>query len=410
MEEKFIYSLLQEVVNLQKNEELISKLRGEHFNVFSTLRKERDEVGLHNRLLTALLDPAGTHGLGDKPLALFLETIKTNDSFGTLSQEKQKLLPRAFVNAQVKDEHNLGRINKDYTVGGSVDIAVLGTEANLFIESKVHAGDQKHQLYRYSNDRSGKSNVIIYLTLDGKDASEDSQNGFTDYLRLSYRDDVIFWLKLVKELATSQPILRETIEQYIILLKKLTGQLYSQQMEEKLLEIITQNAEVYRAAELIKNNFDEVTKTVYKQVFKKLGECTEFEYQTNRDKRIDAAFISLKEEKLEGTTYEIGIWIELSNSMMFFCAIEKGQKRKDWINTQSIFDEVANRLSQKEITIDKEGGFDGFDRNGWRLTSSYSYDFKLNEYLSTSQNEKEEMIKKMGLDIEQLVLESGPYS
>lgn len=407
---KTINSLLQEVVNLQKNEELISKLRGEHFNVFSILRKDTDEVGLHNRLLTALLDPAGTHGLGDKPLVLFIETIKINDSFGTLSKEKQPLLPRILEHATVKDEHNLGKINKDYTAGGSVDIAVLGTEANLFIESKIHAGDQKHQLYRYSNNSSVKPNIVVYLTLDGREASEYSENGFKDYVRLSYKDDIILWLIRVKELATSQPILRETIEQYIILLKKLTGQLYSQQMQEKLLEIITQNAEVYRAAELLKNNFDRVTEKVYHQVFEKLGESIEIKYETNRDKRIDAAFISLKDEELEGTTYEIGIWIELSNSMMFFCAIEKGQKRKDWINTQPIFNEVANRLSKKEITIKKEGRFNGFDRNGWRLTSSYSYDFKLNEYLSASAKEKEGIIKKMGIDIDQLVLESGLYS
>lgn len=66
---------------------------------------------------------------------------------------------------------------------------------------------------------------MVYLTLDGHEASEISTgNQPLKYVRVSYNQDIRNWLYKCAQLAYDKPLVRETIKQYIYLIKQLTNQ------------------------------------------------------------------------------------------------------------------------------------------------------------------------------------------
>ena len=58
-------TLLEEISKIAEEQNAEEKRSGAHFNVFSILNAETDEVNTHCRLLFELLNPFGSHGLGD---------------------------------------------------------------------------------------------------------------------------------------------------------------------------------------------------------------------------------------------------------------------------------------------------------------------------------------------------------
>lgn len=97
----------------------------------------------------------------------------------------------------------------------------------VVIENKIWAGDQERQLQRYHNtllDSGYPEDGIrlIYLTLFGDSPSEQSI-GNLKCKELSYRDDLLQWLKRCQERAFDDPALRESIAQYRELVMKLTN-------------------------------------------------------------------------------------------------------------------------------------------------------------------------------------------
>jgi hypothetical protein len=68
---------------------------------------------------------------------------------------------------------------------------------------------------------------VIYLTPEGREPEcwgDISDKDKTRVNCISYKKDVLAWLKDCQKLATEHPILRETIRQYIILVQQLTDQ------------------------------------------------------------------------------------------------------------------------------------------------------------------------------------------
>lgn len=220
-------------VNIERSNE-ISRLKGENFNIFSILGVETKENKTHSNFLTSLLAPKGNHGLGDIFLQLFYKTILSNETEHSLTENKQeivKLLIKDIV--EVRTEEYLGKINNEEETGGIVDISLKGNKGKIFIENKINAGDQHLQIARYIN---GNNLVVFYLTLNGKEPSPDSSSNYKvneDFFLLSYKTDIKNWLEKCQKEVSDFPIIRETIKQYLILIKKLTGQLNNQEMEKK---------------------------------------------------------------------------------------------------------------------------------------------------------------------------------
>ena len=230
------------------------KKRGDFFNVFSILRMETLEVKTHSAFLAELLNPDGNHGLGNKFLIEFIKMIPESENHHFL--EKTKTTP----------EYPIGAISKDYNEGGRLDILIESPQKIIIIENKIIADDEKKQLIRYYNyaRKKGKKFAILYLTLDGKEASQISIKGKdiiknkdtilqpqVHYYPISYKGDILLWLMRCLEISASHPMVRETIIQYINLIKKLTNI-----MDEETKNLLLSEKNIAFTAEILSSKDD----------------------------------------------------------------------------------------------------------------------------------------------------------
>ena len=219
------------------------KSRGDSFNLFKEMNLDSDEVRLHSSFLAMLLDPGRSHGQLGRYLSPFVamlnekgpsanSTQAAEDGLGT---DSEILNPDGPM--EMDADHAIAEVEKyigpvDGDRGGRMDIFIKDERGNaIIIENKIYADDQNSQLKRYWNFaqdsmRSGsiRQYKLVYLTLDGRSASSESKAGLgeDDYMRLSYRQDIIPWLQRCVELSVTQPLIRETIRQYIDVLSTIT--------------------------------------------------------------------------------------------------------------------------------------------------------------------------------------------
>jgi hypothetical protein len=112
------------------------------------------------------------------------------------------------------------------------DILIKDDEGNvIIIENKIYAGEQHKQLSRYRN--AFPEAQLFYLTLFGDFSVHEDSN--VNYKTLSYQMDIIGWLEECRKVSVDIPIVRESISQYIFLLKKLTNQNANQKMSEEII-------------------------------------------------------------------------------------------------------------------------------------------------------------------------------
>lgn len=232
MDKELIKNLLGHVSLIVTMQEKVTALNGEGFNVFNILNLTTNEVRTHSAFIAELLNPKGSHGQKETFLKLFVKQLNLSDF--------------NFSNARVEIEKRIGYISETKTEGGNIDIIITDNHNNsIIIENKIHAGDQENQLLRYFN--YGKKNCysfkLFYLTLEGKEATDFSKQELKedDYNRISYSDDIINWLEKCRDKSANQPILRETINQYIILIRQLTNQSTNQIMKEEIVKAIVAN-------------------------------------------------------------------------------------------------------------------------------------------------------------------------
>src|SRR5574344_1490567 len=201
--------------------------RGEKFNVFNILGLWSDEVRLHSAFLAELLNPNGTHGLKDKFLKKFCEIVGF-DNFPT-------------KNAIVTTEAHIGYINEDCTEGGNIDILIESEDKKwaIVIENKIYAVDQDKQLLRYDNFlKKFEYSKLIYLTLDGHEASDFSKCNIKDDECISYKSEIRDWLDYCIEQSAKLPLVRETLCQYKTLIDQLTNQEITMDNGEEIIKIL----------------------------------------------------------------------------------------------------------------------------------------------------------------------------
>ena len=86
--------------------------REEQFNIFSVLYKSNDEVNLHSRFISSLLNPYGSHRLSDFCLRSFLETCRYPSQFVTkLLAPGVEVYPNEYDQSE-RDEIDILIINK----------------------------------------------------------------------------------------------------------------------------------------------------------------------------------------------------------------------------------------------------------------------------------------------------------
>ena len=209
--------------------------RGELFNIFNVLNLTADETRTHSAFIAELLNPDGSHGLGDQFLRSF---IRATDCLGSWEFDTRS--------AEVHTEWSIGGKNDDCAEGGRLDIIIEFKGKAIIIENKIYAGDQEKQLMRYYN--YGRRNYpggfrLLYLTLNGNDASKDSRGEKLtlgeDYYAISYKHEISDWLKRCIELAARHPLIRETLIQYKHLIDQLTMNDMDRNSQDELLKVMT---------------------------------------------------------------------------------------------------------------------------------------------------------------------------
>lgn len=245
----------QEIEILKKNS---SWEKGKkHFNVFTTLLKNSDEVYLHSRFITSLLDPNGTLNMGHRPLEIFMECLNLNSEFKC-------------------GEYTIVTPNcTNHTEEGDIDILIEDTVQDfaIIIENKIYSGDNNSdpecgQLQKYfwqvqnaklrqkgvaDRERENKHPYpddrieVYYLTPDLHPASSYSMSygkgeEYVDLTnrvkRIGYGEGQVIteWLKKLLKEDNCCEFAKEAIRQYLEVIKEIVGDV---ELNKKLSDLVS---------------------------------------------------------------------------------------------------------------------------------------------------------------------------
>ena len=227
-----VKQLLQSTGSILEKHEEIARLKGENFNVFRVLGIEHREDELHSRFIAELLDPKGSHDQKTAFLKMFLEQVVKPLKSDSIPEESKTKVHKEYYIGPVKIKGEEGEESE----GGRIDIFITDETRHISIENKIGSGEGEYQTTRYCNHEPDR-NLVLFLTPLGKKASTDKA-----YL-ISYKEDILPWLESCQKHCADLPILRETIKQYIITIKGLTGGLTMQKMEKTIQNLMRKNIE-----------------------------------------------------------------------------------------------------------------------------------------------------------------------
>lgn len=214
------------------------------FNIFNVLGLYNRELK-HSAFIAELLNPCGTHKMGNRFLRLFYKRIGVEYD-GLVSVLTEFPFQDGRIDIYVK--------------------AIDDPSKSLIIENKIEAEDQDRQLWRYHQfDPKAK---LLYLTLNGKCASAASLFELThaDYLAVGYDSLIVSWLEDCLEIVGDIPVLREIIKQYLNLVKQLTGKTLLQEEKMDIAKLVCENDEYLGLFFHLMNNQN----TIYQKLMDRL--------------------------------------------------------------------------------------------------------------------------------------------
>lgn len=195
-------------------------------NLFYMLGIEHNEV-LICRLIKSLIQPDGLHGLGTKPLEMFLQQIGVTD-FGELGK------------AEIKVEEEIISARR-------VDIVIYLENQVIPIEAKIWAKDQDKQLWdyynyyknRYEKFQTFKIDQIYYLTPDGKAPSKESLDGFGEdtnlVKKISFKEDISAFLNQLQEELLIESEIAIIVKDFIDVIERMNKDMLNVEKLQKLL-------------------------------------------------------------------------------------------------------------------------------------------------------------------------------
>jgi hypothetical protein len=178
-------NLLEEIK--KTHHKYVGRRRLNGLNLFTLLRRQNEEVGLHSKFIGDLLDPKGQHGEGTIFLKLFLKEAKLDLK---IKDEAQL----AEITCTVEKWY--GKIDHTLKTGGRIDIILEGgalKDHPIVIENKIDAGDQPNQLIRYWNS-VGKKGSLVYLTKKKGQKAILTSSGELKYFKISYQENISRWI------------------------------------------------------------------------------------------------------------------------------------------------------------------------------------------------------------------------
>ena len=175
-------------------------------NIFEILRISKNEIR-HSNFLSWLLNPKGSHGMGEVFLKKFLREI--------FSSEKSTDIDQIEVN---RIDYSNVEIIREWK---HIDLLIILDDIVISIENKVHSKEHSNQLVRYRNivedEFPNKRKSFVYLTPEGIESEKESDV----YIQLSY--DVIIEsidrvLDIYKESISNK--IKNYLMDYSIILKR----------------------------------------------------------------------------------------------------------------------------------------------------------------------------------------------
>jgi hypothetical protein len=245
----FTMQLLNEGKLLLRKNEWV-KQANPSFNVIEVLRNIYDEVNLHSRFICSLIDKPNDIAIKLLDELILIMNVKEFDA-----SECQVL--REFRN---------------------IDILIKNNSKAIIIENKIYAEDQPKQLERYyevliEEGYSDSQIEIFYLTLDAKEPSNQSL-GKLDLDRInliSYEKHIDSWIQKCIEYTAVFPSYRESLVQYLSVVKNLTGKSEDDLMKE-ITDEIASSIENMKSAKLISEGFELVKPKVQLKFWQRLEE------------------------------------------------------------------------------------------------------------------------------------------
>lgn len=316
------------------------------FNVFSILRRDDEEVGLHSKFLAALLSPTGSHCM-DTFQKLFIDQV-LNVAAQNREWKRQPLCPNQLYMCQtevaIKDS-------------GRIDI-VLKNHANIIvIENKINAYDQKKQLQRYFeaciNMGYASENIhILYLNKYGDPVSDFGRGNLenSDFAQISYKEDIANWLNACITEAKPYPHIEQTLLQYRRLVGKLTGDTRSAKMKKAHIELLYQKDNFKLAHELSESlqNFQiDLQKKVWDELQENLEQkgyifsfCDKTLQTCDFKAAVSNYYKSKNSSKLYGihckigtlNAYDVHCFVQVNENIYYGMTVSKNNKRLQYPN------------------------------------------------------------------------------
>lgn len=244
--------------NLRRVDQLLSKRNGEDFNVFRVLNIRRYETRTHTPMLRELLDPQGSHGQGAAFLKLFLQQCGIQEFDAET--------------ATVQEEYHIGQISD--ATGGRIDLFLRDRVGayRIGIENKIDALEQVNQIQRYQQFL--KQGVLLYLTLDGAEPTsyDPSVHEKVEVKSISYKHHIASWLEACRCHAATSPLVRETISQYLHLVRELTHQTENKTMSQAMAEAALRDQEELNAFFALCDARKEVEKRIIEKLETQIDE------------------------------------------------------------------------------------------------------------------------------------------
>lgn len=355
-------SLFDKICLLNQAYKRLEDEKGESYNLFKVIDMTSNETSVHSAFLADLLNPKGLHHMENTFLRLFTNEFLNGMSFSTET-------------AIVEREKYIGPVTA--TTGGRLDIIVTDADRKaIIIENKIYASDQENQLIRYHNyaEKNTSEHKLFYLSLDGtvhdedKTAKHDNKELIEEehYFTISYESDILKWLEQCREKVVDKPLIREGISHYINLIKHLTNQTMSKEMEKDLKDLILENPKYIQNLGIIREainisvvelqrRFWELLKKKMEEVGYPVIEDGTYRYALDKkEDRINKYYNGNFNNKRYGFEflvndcgkYEIRYAVRMDEPMVygFFIIGEKGNKRK--ISNDPEFNNIINIISE----------------------------------------------------------------
>jgi hypothetical protein len=382
-------NLINQCRLIKQKDDYLAEHTGYNFNIFSILDRERYEVTTHSYFIFELLNPKGSHNQKTKFLEIFLTDVLDIRDYGDIT--------KFYVERESLTRHNR-----------RIDFVIECESIIIGIEMKVDAGDQHNQLYDYAEEisyraRDKKDISLYYLTLHGTDASEHSMNGLKKEMvkNISFEKDIFFWIKRCMESVVSIPILRDALNQYLILVENLTGKKESVMDEisdlllkdDNLAVVIELEKSVEKAKMKIQKKFWELFIEQLPSSFM----FVDFDFiDTSIEKKVDKYYELSNNSRYYGVKYDIVVteeytisyYIELHNKLYHGLTVSKRDtqgilkragycdqdafiKIREILNNQNIFDYNSSWwIVRKHFNCSNEINFYHFNEFTLQLNNS----------------------------------------